>query len=64
MVGSLVTICPKARKALVRMKTGGASRASNITLRIGWNEFLRPWMEPISSENRSMRTTSSCELGK
>ena len=62
MLGSLVTIWFKARRAFVRTKTGGASRASSITLSIGWNKFLKSWVVPINSANRSMCATSSWEL--
>lgn len=62
IVGSLVTICPKARRAFVRMKTGGASRAARMTFNMGWNELFRPCMAPMSSEIRSIRTASSCVL--
>jgi len=41
MLGSLVTIWPRARRALVRMKTGGASKATNTTFKMGRNKLLR-----------------------
>ena len=59
MVESLVTICPRARRALVRMKMAGASRAISIMLKIGLNELRRLWMVPSSSDIPSTRRTSS-----
>lgn len=61
---SLVTIWPRARSALVRMNTGGASRAMSTTFNIGPNELLRLWTVPISSASRSTRATSSSDLVK
>ena len=62
MVASLVTICPRARKALVRMKMAGASRAISIIPKIGLNELRRLWIVPSSSDNPSTRRTSSGDL--
>lgn len=62
MVASLVTICPRARRALVRMKMAGASRAISIMPKIGLNELRRLWMVPSSSDNPSTRRTSSWDL--
>lgn len=64
IVASLKTICPNARRALVRMNMCGASKAVSMMLRIGWKEFRRLWMVPISSAYRSMRDISSCDLFK
>lgn len=62
MVESLVTICPRARRALVRMKMAGASRAISIMPKIGLNELRRLWMVPSSSDIPSTRKTSSWDL--
>ena len=39
-MGSLVIIIPRAFKALVRIKTGGASKACNTTFRMGLKKTL------------------------
>ena len=64
MLESLVTIWPRARSALVRMNTGGASKAIRTTLSIGPKELLRFWTVPISSASRSIRAASSSDLAK
>jgi len=62
MLGSLVKIWPSARRALVRMKTGGASKATSTTFKMGRNKLLRLCTLPTSSERRSMRAASCSEL--
>lgn len=59
---SLVTIWPRARNALVRINTGGASRAISTTFSMGPKELLRLWTVPISSASRSTRAVSSSDL--
>jgi hypothetical protein len=62
MLGSLVTIWPRARRAFVRIKTGGASKATSTTFKMGRNKPLRLCTLPTSSERRSIYVASCSEL--